>query len=77
MYTTAYYSIIKRNEFLIDALTGMNLANFILIEKARHKRPCVNQIIQNVQNRQIHRGRDRFKVSNGWEDDVGERGNGK
>lgn len=77
MYTIAYYSIIKRNEFLIDALTGMNLANFILIEKARHKRPYINQIIQNVQNRQIHRGRDRLKVSNGWEDDVGERENGK
>ena len=58
IHAMEYYSVIKRNEILTHAATGMNLENTLLSErsqsqKASHK-ICIFLFISNVQNDQIH-----------------------
>ena len=53
VHPVEYYSAIKRNEVLIQAIPWMNLQNIMLGERRQTQRViyCMNPFILNVQNR--------------------------
>lgn len=55
-----YYLATKRNDILINAVTWMNLENIKLSMRSQAQKAtyCMIPPIQDVQNRQIHRGRN-------------------
>ena len=69
IYTTKYYSVIKRNEVLIHATTWMNLEIIMLRKEASNKRHMLyDSFIKNVQN--IHRNRKYSCKGWGWDNRV-------
>ena len=68
-----YYSVIKRNEILTHAATGMNLGNILLSERSQSQKAtcCVFLFVSNVQNEQIHTdwNGSRLVVAMGWRQD--------
>ena len=63
IHTMEYCLITTRNEVLIHTTTQTNFENIILTKESTPRRPHMIPFIQNVQNRQIHRGKSRLVVS--------------
>ena len=59
-HSMEYYLATKRNDTLINAVTWMNLENIKLSMRSQAQKATYRMIppIQDVQNRQIHRGRN-------------------
>ena len=66
-YTVEYYSALKRKKILTHATTGMKLENIMLseISQTQKDKYCTIPLTGNIQDRQIHRDRNRIVVPRG------------